>query len=101
MIHSETPLRAPTSSSSRSVATIAASLRGSFCAKSSPDSLSAASCRRTTHLAADEGTLRGMHYQLQPEAETKLVRCIRGAPYDIILDLRDGSPTFGKYSESS
>ncbi len=37
-----------------------------------------------------------MHYQLAPKAETKLVRCIRGALYDVILDLREGSPTFGQ-----
>jgi dTDP-4-dehydrorhamnose 3,5-epimerase len=47
-------------------------------------------------LSARQGTLRGMHYQLAPKAETKVVRCIRGALYDIILDLRDGSPTFGQ-----
>jgi dTDP-4-dehydrorhamnose 3,5-epimerase len=46
--------------------------------------------------SADRGTLRGMHYQLAPKAETKLVRCIRGALLDVILDLREGSPTFGK-----
>ena len=47
-------------------------------------------------LSAQQGTLRGMHYQLAPKAETKLVRCIRGALYDLILDLRPGSPTFGQ-----
>lgn len=46
-------------------------------------------------LSAWKGTLRGMHYQLAPKAETKLVRCIRGSLYDLILDLRQGSPTFG------
>ena len=46
-------------------------------------------------LSAQKGTLRGMHYQLAPRAETKLVRCIRGALYDLILDLRPGSATFG------
>ncbi len=45
-------------------------------------------------LSADKGTLRGMHYQLAPHAETKLVRCIRGAIWDVILDLRPDSPTF-------
>jgi dTDP-4-dehydrorhamnose 3,5-epimerase len=40
------------------------------------------------------GTLRGMHLQLPPFAEAKLVRCIRGAIYDVILDLRLGSPTY-------
>jgi dTDP-4-dehydrorhamnose 3,5-epimerase len=46
-------------------------------------------------LSAPKGTLRGMHYQLAPKAETKLVRCIRGSLYDMILDLRKDSPTFG------
>jgi len=43
------------------------------------------------------GTLRGMHYQSAPHAETKLVRCIRGAIYDVILDVRSQSPTFGRW----
>jgi len=46
--------------------------------------------------SAQRGTLRGMHYQLAPKGETKLVRCIRGGLHDVILDLRPGSPTFGK-----
>ena len=40
------------------------------------------------------GTLRGMHYQVQPHAEVKLVRCIRGALYDVIVDLRPDSATY-------
>jgi dTDP-4-dehydrorhamnose 3,5-epimerase len=40
------------------------------------------------------GTLRGMHYQLAPHEETKLVRCTMGAIYDVALDLRSDSPTF-------
>src|SRR5579863_2818283 len=47
-------------------------------------------------LSVHKGTLRGMHYQLPPKAETKIVRCLRGALYDVILDLRVGSSTFGK-----
>lgn len=47
-------------------------------------------------LSEQRGTLRGMHYQLAPHAETKLVRCVRGALYDVILDLRPQSPTFGR-----
>jgi len=43
-----------------------------------------------------KGTLRGMHYQLSPHAETKMVRCIRGSLVDMILDIRPGSKTFGK-----
>jgi dTDP-4-dehydrorhamnose 3,5-epimerase len=41
-----------------------------------------------------KGTLRGMHYQLPPHEETKLVRCTRGAIYDVIVDLREESPTY-------
>jgi dTDP-4-dehydrorhamnose 3,5-epimerase len=41
-----------------------------------------------------QGTLRGMHYQAPPAAETKLVRCIRGAVHDVIVDLRPDSPTY-------
>jgi dTDP-4-dehydrorhamnose 3,5-epimerase len=40
------------------------------------------------------GTLRGFHYQLEPNAETKLIRCYRGAIYDVIVDLRQESPTY-------
>jgi dTDP-4-dehydrorhamnose 3,5-epimerase len=40
------------------------------------------------------GTLRGMHWQLAPHAEAKLVRCIRGSIYDVIVDLRETSPTY-------
>jgi len=42
---------------------------------------------------ARRGTLRGMHWQAAPHAEAKLVRCTAGALYDVIVDLRDGSPT--------
>lgn len=40
------------------------------------------------------GTIRGLHYQLPPAEEAKLVRCIRGAVFDVLVDLRPGSPTF-------
>ena len=43
------------------------------------------------------GTLRGMHYQVAPNAETKLVRCTRGAIYDVIVDLRPGSRMFCRW----
>ena len=39
------------------------------------------------------GTLRGMHYQIKPHEEVKMIRCTRGAVYDVIIDLRKGSPT--------
>ncbi len=43
------------------------------------------------------GTLRGMHYQLEPHGMGKLVRCVQGAIYDVAVDLRDGSPTRGRW----
>jgi dTDP-4-dehydrorhamnose 3,5-epimerase len=45
----------------------------------------------------DAGTLRGMHYQVTPHAEAKLVRCVRGSVYDVIVDLRQESPTFRQW----
>jgi dTDP-4-dehydrorhamnose 3,5-epimerase len=48
-------------------------------------------------LSRDVGTLRGMHYQLAPHSETKIVRCVRGALWDCIIDLRSDSPTFGRW----
>jgi len=44
-----------------------------------------------------KGTLRGLHYQALPFAETKIVRCIRGSIYDVIVDLRPSSPTFTRH----
>lgn len=48
-------------------------------------------------LSAQRGTLRGLHYQNLPKAQSKLVRCIRGKILDVAVDIRKGSPTFGKY----
>ncbi|MGA1998292.1 MAG: dTDP-4-dehydrorhamnose 3,5-epimerase family protein, partial [Bryobacteraceae bacterium] len=44
-----------------------------------------------------KGTLRGMHYQAAPSEEAKVVRCTRGALYDVVVDLRRSSPTFGEW----
>ena len=43
------------------------------------------------------GTVRGMHYQVAPHAEAKFIRCTRGVIYDVIIDLRERSPTFGRW----
>lgn len=47
------------------------------------------------------GTVRGLHFQAGPNAETKVVRCVRGAVFDVIIDLRPLSPTFGQWCATS
>jgi len=76
--------------------------RGAFARLQCPDEFAAAghpfepaqtSLSRNPHL----GTLRGMHYQPAPHAETKLVRAVRGRMFDVALDLRDDSPTYRRW----
>jgi dTDP-4-dehydrorhamnose 3,5-epimerase len=57
------------------------------------------SCTRQENVSYNhkQGTLRGMHYQIAPYEETKLVRCTRGALYDVIIDIRPDSPTYRQW----
>lgn len=48
-------------------------------------------------MSRETGTLRGLHYQAPPMAQGKLVRCARGALYDVAVDVRHGSPSFGQW----
>lgn len=48
-------------------------------------------------LSLEPGVLRGMHYQTNPKAQAKLVRVTTGAVYDVLVDIRKGSPTYGKW----
>lgn len=48
-------------------------------------------------LSLEPSVLRGLHYQLKPKAQTKLIRVLSGAIYDVILDIRRNSPTFGQW----
>jgi dTDP-4-dehydrorhamnose 3,5-epimerase len=50
-----------------------------------------------TSFSKTKGTIRGMHYQKHPHEETKLVRCTKGALYDVIIDLRKESPTYKQW----
>lgn len=47
--------------------------------------------------SAKAGTLRGLHFQCEPKAQTKLVRCTRGKILDVAVDIREGSPTYKKW----
>ena len=50
------------------------------------------------HSRSKKGTLRGLHYQLDPYSQGKLVRCVNGVIYDVAVDLRKDSETFGKWA---
>ncbi|GAV12372.1 dTDP-4-dehydrorhamnose 3,5-epimerase [Paenibacillus sp. NAIST15-1] len=48
-------------------------------------------------LSVEKGVIRGLHYQLNPKAQTKLVRVVAGEIYDVVVDIRRNSPTFGQW----
>jgi dTDP-4-dehydrorhamnose 3,5-epimerase len=59
--------------------------------------LSPAFVQANLSYSAAKGTLRGIHYQVPPHAENKLLRCTRGTIYDVIVDLRPASPTYRQW----
>jgi dTDP-4-dehydrorhamnose 3,5-epimerase len=53
--------------------------------------------RQDNQSKSSYGVLRGLHYQLNPSAQTKLIRTLEGKIWDVVVDIRKGSPTFGKW----
>lgn len=53
--------------------------------------------QRSISINLRAGTIRGIHFQARPHLETKIVRCTRGAIFDVLVDLRKGSPTYGQW----
>lgn len=71
----------------------------SFCAKEFAEhGLQEAFVQANLSHNLHRGTLRGLHYQHPPHAEAKLVRCTRGALFDVVVDLRSESPTYGQWA---
>lgn len=69
-----------------------------FCAETFRDKgLETDFVQRSVSFNIRRGTLRGLHYQASPHMETKLVRCTRGAAFDVLVDLRPGSPGLGAW----
>ena len=50
------------------------------------------------HSSSNAGVLRGLHYQIEPKPQGKLVRCVSGSVFDVAVDIRKGSPTFGEWA---
>jgi dTDP-4-dehydrorhamnose 3,5-epimerase len=69
-----------------------------FCKTSLEQVLGARSIRQVNHTHTKyQGTVRGMHYQVEPHREAKIVTCIQGKVWDIVVDIRKGSSTFLKH----
>jgi dTDP-4-dehydrorhamnose 3,5-epimerase len=69
-----------------------------FCAREFADhDLDTVWVQMNSSLTRKKGSVRGMHFQRPPKAEVKFIRCLRGAVFDVIVDLREGSPTYGRW----
>lgn len=66
-----------------------------FCERELTEVLNGATIRQINHSTSSQrGTVRGMHFQHAPQAEKKIIRCLAGRIFDVVLDLRSGSTTF-------
>ena len=92
---SETPLRGLWLLQRRPIGDERGWLERMFCVTDLAEVLGSRSIAQVNRtLTAAEGAVRGLHYQVPPSAETKIVSCLRGAIFDVAVDVRRGSPTF-------
>ncbi len=71
----------------------------SFCAEEfAAHGLEAGFVQQNLSFSRRRGTLRGLHWQVEPHGEAKLTRCVAGALFDVAVDVRPGSPTFGRWA---
>ena len=71
--------------------------RGSFSRLFSEEQIKKPIVQINHSASLKRGTLRGLHYQIPPFEEIKVVRCMKGALYDVVLDIRENSPTYGSW----
>jgi len=71
--------------------------QGTFAAALEGDGQAAPAFVQDNHSRSSAGVLRGLHYQLPPHPQGKLVRCVVGEIFDVVVDVRCGSPTFGQW----
>lgn len=95
MIFTETPLRGAFVVDIEPIGDARGFFARTFCMREFEEhGLETATAQINLSVNPHAGTLRGLHYQLPPAGETKLLRCTRGAIYDVIVDLRPDSPTY-------
>jgi dTDP-4-dehydrorhamnose 3,5-epimerase len=66
-------------------------------ARAAQDGIEAVFCQDNQSFSRHAGTVRGLHFQRPPSAQAKLVRCVRGSIWDVAVDVRRGSPTYGQW----
>ncbi len=98
MIFTETPLSGAYVIEIRKIGDERGFFGRSWCSKEMEEAgLNGKIAQINTSVSKDKGTLRGLHYQIAPYQECKMIRCTRGAIFDIIVDIRPDSPTFLKW----
>ena len=99
MIFHDTPFDGPRLIALRKIGDDRGWFARTFCADTfAAEGLETVFPQHNTSFSAETGTIRGLHFQRAPHAEVKLIRAVKGAVFDVIVDLRPGSDTFGQWA---